>query len=169
MAFEPLESPDTHYLSGATGWLELGNVDEATAELGLISPQQQKHPMVLELRWLLLAKRENWAAALEVARALIESAPDLLEGWIHHAYAMRRAPGFGLAHAWSALLPVADKFPKEPIVCFNLACYAAQLGNLDDAWAWLEKAMKTGGATAIRKMALADADLEPLWPKLGPS
>ena len=166
MNFEKLEPPDSHYLSAATGWFELDNATEAFADLDRISADCQKHPMVLEMRWILLAKLEKWAEALEVARSTIQSAPDLLEGWIHQAYAMRRAPGCGLEKAWEALLPVADRFPKEPIVAFNLACYAAQLGNTSEAWIWLKKAAKTGGTEPMRKMALADTDLEPLWPML---
>jgi predicted Zn-dependent protease len=166
MTFEKLEPPDSHYLSAATGWLELGNPTEALADLDHISADCQNKPVVLQLRWIIFAKQENWPGALEVARALVEIAPQLLDGWIHQAYALRRAPGQGLAKAWEALLPVADQFPQEPIVAFNLACYAAQLGNNSDAWIWLKKAAKSGGAEPIRKMALADPDLEPLWNQL---
>jgi hypothetical protein len=49
---------------------------------------------------------------------------------------------------------------------FNLACYAAQMGKLEDAWLWLRRAAQIGGATRIRKMALRDPDLEGLWDKL---
>ena len=48
---QKLEPPDTHCFSAAIGWLELGNLAEAKAELAQISPAQQEHPDVLEARW----------------------------------------------------------------------------------------------------------------------
>ena len=49
-AMNKLEPPDTHYFLAAIGWLELGNVVEARAELAQISASQHEHPDVLELR-----------------------------------------------------------------------------------------------------------------------
>ena len=44
-----LEPPDTHCFLGAVGWLELGNLAEARAELAQVSAAQQEHPDVLEV------------------------------------------------------------------------------------------------------------------------
>ena len=49
---------------------------------------------------------------------------------------------------------------------FNLACYACQLGKLEEAMMWLEKAMAMAGKKEICGMALADSDLKPLWDKI---
>jgi hypothetical protein len=68
--------------------------------------------------------------------------------------------------AWGALLPAAAKFPEEPVIAFNLSCYACQLRELESARLWLQRAVKSGGKDAIKKMALADDDLEPLWPEI---
>jgi hypothetical protein len=38
--------------------------------------------------------------------------------------------------------------------------------QLDLARHWLRQAMKIGGKDAIRKMALADDDLKPLWAEI---
>jgi hypothetical protein len=72
----------------------------------------------------------------------------------------------GLPAAWAALLPAGEKFPQEPMVAFNLACYACQLGDLAAAREWLARAERISGRAAIREQALADADLEPLWAEL---
>ena len=44
---------------------------------------------------------------------------------------------------------------------FNLACYAAQLGNLDEAKEHLARAIDLD--RGIRMMVLDEPDLEPLW------
>jgi Flp pilus assembly protein TadD len=166
VAMQKLEPPDTHYLNAAMGWLELGLHAEAAAELDQISPPRQRHPDVLEARWALLAQASRWEDALAAVRDLLAGAPARSSAWLHHAYALRRAKGGGLQQAWGALLPAATKFPDEPIVCFNLACYACQLGNLDEARGWLKRAMKIGERDRIKLMALVDEDLEPLWKEI---
>ncbi len=72
----------------------------------------------------------------------------------------------GLPNAWDALLPAADKFPKEPVIAYNLSCYACQLQQMDLARTWLQRAVKTGNKESIKTMALADVDLQPLWPEI---
>ena len=161
-----LEPPDAFALSAALGWLELGNAVEALAELERVTPANQTHPGVLEVRWAALAELKHWETALVVAGELIKAAPDNVSGWLHRAYATRRAPSGGLARAWEALLPAAEKFPAETLVAFNLACYACQRQQLNIARQWLRHAAAIGGKPQIKRMALADADLEPLWPEL---
>ena len=56
-----------------------------------------------------------------------------------------------------------DKFPGEPTIAYNLACYACKMGGLDEARQWLERAVKIAGKANIKVMALNDDDLEPLW------
>src|ERR1051325_7167403 len=143
-----LDPVDVYRVRAAEGWLGLGLRAEAAAELEAIPPECQCHPDVLEARWLLHAHDRQWDAALNAARELVRAAPDRASGWLHQAYALRRAEGGGLAPAWDALLPAAKKFPTEPIIRFNLACYACQLGNLDEARGWMKRAMKAGGKEA---------------------
>jgi hypothetical protein len=54
---------------------------------------------------------------------------------------------------------------SEPLIHFNLACYAAQTGNLEAARERLGRAISL--SHKIRLLALADPDLEPLWAELG--
>jgi Flp pilus assembly protein TadD len=161
-----LEPPDTHYFFAAIGWLELGNVVEARAELAQVSRAQQEHPDVLEVRWSIAAEQKSWEEALQVAQTLLQRAPKRPSGWLHQAYALRRVPGGGLQRAWQALLPAFDLFPKELLISFNLSCYACQMGQLDVARDWLQRAVAAGDKEQIRAMALKDADLEPLWDEI---
>jgi predicted Zn-dependent protease len=161
-----LEPPDTHYFLAAIGWLELGNVVEARAELAQISAARQEHPDVLELRWSLAAEQKRWEEALEVARALLRRAPKRSSGWLHQAYALRRVPDGGVQKAWEALLPAFGKFPKEATIPFNLSCYACQLGQLEAARDWLARAVAVSGKEKVMAMALNDSDMKPLWDEI---
>jgi len=163
---QSLEPPDSHHLDAAIGWLGLGRADDARTELDLVSAAQQQHPDVLDVRWMICAREQRWGDALEIARAELVAAPGSCSGWLHQAYALRRVPAGGLRQAWEALLPAAEKFPKQPVVAYNLSCYACQLQQLDLARHWLKLAIQTGGKDAIQKMALADDDLKPLWEEI---
>ena len=158
-----IEPPDSHVVNAAIGWIGLGCVDEAEAELNQVSPANRTHPEVLDVRWAICAHRQNWTAALEIARAELAASPEDASGWLHHAYALRRVSADGLARAWDALLPAAKKFPDESVIPYNLSCYACQLNQLDSARHWLNRAMVAGTKEKIKKMALADEDLKPLW------
>jgi predicted Zn-dependent protease len=158
-----LGSSDLHHLKAAVGWLELGNAAEALGELDEMSAEIQEHPDVLEARWLALARLHRWEAAAKVARAIIAAAPQRATGWLHHAYALRRAPNGGLLAAFNALVPVADKFPEESTIPYNLACYTCQMQrDTSETMNWLEQAIKSGDRKEILAMAMKDPDLKPL-------
>jgi tetratricopeptide (TPR) repeat protein len=163
---QQLEPPDTHYLSAAVGWSELGNYVEAEEDLNRVSAMQQCHPDVLEVRWLILAQTGRWEAALEAARTLLKMAPNRSSGWLHQAYALRRAAKDGLRLAWDALLPAFKRFPREATIPYNLSCYACQMDQIDEARSWLQRAMVLGDRSEIKQMALSDPDLKPLWAEI---
>jgi tetratricopeptide (TPR) repeat protein len=161
-----LEPPDIHYLSAAVGWVELGNLVEAEADLNRVSVEHQCHPDVLEVRWIILGQSKRWDAALEISRTLLKLAPNRCSGWLHHAYSLRRASKDGLKRAWDALLPAYDKFPGESTIPYNLSCYACQMHQFDEARAWLRRALKIGNKAEIKQRALDDPDLRPLWEEI---
>lgn len=158
-----IEYPDQHFLNAAAGWLELGVPEEAAAELGHISPKAANHPDALELHWRLHAARNAWEEALGVAEAVTRVAPDRPSGWIHQSYSLHELKRTGEAKA--VLVPVANKFPKEFVIPYNLACYACALGELEKARNWLLRALKIKGKEGreeFKRMALADPDLTPI-------
>ena len=159
----PLSPPESIHLKTAEGWLELGCHREANAELENITPELRTHPDVLELRWQIYAKESKWDACRDIARAITEIEPGRISGWIHLAYSTRRATNGSLESARDILLSAAEKFPKAPIILYNLACYACQLGNLKEAWQRLEQAFDIGDPKQLKLMALDDPDLEKLW------
>ena len=75
--------------------------------------------------------------------------------------------GGGLKRHGTPLFPASEHFTDEPVSTYNLACYAAQLGRVEEAWEWLQKAIKvSGNAEHMQTMALADSDLKPLWERI---
>ena len=90
-------------------------------------------------------------------------APDRVSGWIHKAISVRRANGGGFENAKALLLEAAKLFPGDDTVQYNLACYCAQLGQLDAAQEYLDKSYELGDAQKIKLIALDDDDLKPLW------
>lgn len=159
-----LEPPDTFHFSAAIGWLELGNELEARDELEKISTELRGHPDVLELEWTLAAAAEEWREAVETATTLIRLAPERAFGWIHRSFSLHE---LGLTEeAWETLLPAAQLFPAEFLIPYNLSCYAAQMGKLDQARYWLQRAIELGGVERVKTMALDDGDLAPLLPEI---
>jgi hypothetical protein len=71
------------------------------------------------------------------------------------------------AEARDNLLRVVENFPISATMRYNLACYECQLGRLEQAKEWLEKAFQLGDAKKMKLPALADPDLEPLWKEIG--
>jgi tetratricopeptide (TPR) repeat protein len=66
------------------------------------------------------------------------------------------------SHAAHAILTrAASLYPTDPTIQFNLACYEAQMGNLDRAETHLKRATEIDAK--FRLMALKDPDLEPVW------
>lgn len=164
---QPIGPPDSHHLSAASGWLELGNPREALTELERLSEEHRKHPDALELTWAALVSQRKWTDSLAVALQLLRIAPDRESSWLHQAYSVRRVKGGGVSKAEAILKTAESKFPKHYLIHYNLACYAAQLGHLEEAWDRLQLAMEhLGDAAHIKTMALADNDLAELWPRI---
>jgi tetratricopeptide (TPR) repeat protein len=111
------------------------------------------------------AAAKKWEAALDIAAALVQLEPENSQGWLHRSYCLHELKR--TTEARENLLPVLEKFPNDAIMRYNLACYECQLGNLERAKQWLEKAFQLGEPTKTRLMALDDPDLEPLWKHIG--
>ncbi len=159
-----LEPPDSIRLQAAEGWLELGDPQEAIAELEGICEKFQSHPDVLEVRWQICARTKDWQACLRISKGIMQRAPGRLSGWLNFSFALHELKM--TKQAWDTLFSVADKFPNEPTLAYNLACYAAQLGREWEAEQWFKQALKVGEPKVLKPLALADPDLRSLWTKI---
>jgi len=157
-----LNRDDQHQLAAALGYFELEMVSDALEALDGISPVGAAHRDVLVLRLIVLQKAENWSKAQAVAArlALLEPGDP---GWtIALAYATRRADC--IERAQDILRDAKIVHPQEALIHFNLACYACQLGRLEDARESLRAAFSLD--SNLRAQALKDGDLEVLWPEI---
>jgi predicted Zn-dependent protease len=158
---KPLEPPNYHYLNAAQGWLELGDCQSALDELEFIDPVMQSHPDVLSVRCDIYTAAMKWPAAVAVAWTLVNLMPDKPTGWVRRSFALH-----GLKRtqqAFDLLLPAAQKFPEIPTIPYNLACYCAQLGKLEEARRWLQQSYEIGNARILKAAARYDPDLAPLF------
>lgn len=155
-----LEASDLHLLRAAQGWLELGNAQEAEAEICGVPQERSDHPDVLDVKWHIAGARQRWAEARELAVRHVELAPGDARGWVNRSNALHFLLEY--QEALRLLEPAANLFPDNDVIPYNLACHLARLRQFDEAWKYLMKAVARSDGPTIRKRALADPDLEPL-------
>ena len=164
----PLDPPDRFHVEAAKGWLELGNHREANEELERITAANRAHPEVLRVRWRIYAKVGKWDACLDIAQALKTLEPDHRFGWIHEAQSLDRL-GRG-EEAKESILAAIKHFGPNPTFAFHLACLAARLGQLDEARAWVQKAIDLAKdqetLDRLRLRILEEPALEAIWTEL---
>lgn len=146
-------------LEHAEGYLLLAMKADAAEALASIADEERDATPVLHMRAALHVERAEWEAAAALLTTLCEREPGEAGHWIQRAYATRRHTGIPDARA--ILLRGLELHPGEATIHFNLACYDAQLGSLDDARTYLAKACSLDKTFA--KLAKTDSDLAPLW------
>jgi len=154
-----LPHPNDIHIRAAMGWLELGNLAEAHSELDQISPESRTHPDVMQLRYCIFQEAQQWEACAEHAALFVNAYPEQPDGWITRSFALHELKR--TREAFDLLLPGAKLFPKAWTIFYNLACYSAQLGGLEESQRWLSKARKINGSE-VEKIAASDPDLQPL-------
>ena len=158
MKFSP---SDLRHLKAAEGWIQLGAWDVANDELENITPQLRAHPDVLKIRFNIYMMGKHFELAATVADAVLKGLPEEPEGWIHRSQALHEMDR--TADAQEKLRPAAEKFPDDWRIQYNMACYACQLGEREEARGFLERAMELGDVNKVKLMALDDPDLAPLF------
>ena len=160
---KPLPARDQHHLLAAEGWLELGDWRSANDELENVTAELRSHPDVLAMRFQVYSTAPHWELALVVAEALCDLTPSDVNALIHRSFALHELKRTEEAEV--LLLPALDKFPKEPTIPYNLACYACVLGRVEEAGRLLKRAIEVSGdhGDEVKLMALDDVDLEALW------
>jgi predicted Zn-dependent protease len=143
-------------LLAAQGYLELGMVDEALAELSSMECLVAGDPELVELRLHILMQGERWAEALVEAEALLRLSPLSLPAYIHGAFALHELGR--TAEARDLLLKGPEILHKDPTYHYNIGCYEAVLGNSQSAKQSLERSFALD--ESYRDFAKKDPDLE---------
>ncbi|HXM05694.1 MAG TPA: tetratricopeptide repeat protein [Chthoniobacterales bacterium] len=145
-------------VTAASGFAELGLYQEAVEELEDL-PESSRDDIPVLATWLQVYQSwRKWAEAAAVAERLIQKEPAEADWYIALSFAVRRAQS--LAAAEVILSAALQKFPVNATIHFNLACYYTQLGDLDKARRYLQRA--TAIDDSFKKVALTDPDLQAL-------
>ena len=136
--------------------------EEAQSELKEIDPFCRDLPELLAARIPFYRALEKWDLMAIVAKKLTEWRPEEPGNFIDWAYAARRGESIQAAHA--ILKRAEGLHSKDAMIQFNLACYEAQLGNLDLAKAHLTRTTRLDKKYSL--LAVDDPDLGPLWGSL---
>lgn len=156
--YPPVISPEKH-LAYAIGYLALDLHPQARAELTDLSPEFLATPPALQLRVEIAMASNAWNEVVDLAPELVAVDNTAERPWIAWAYALRELQRI---HEAQEILFTGRRLitDPDPIVDYNLACYACLLGELDDARMLLADVCARD--PAWREIALADSDLTAL-------
>src|SRR5688572_9136496 len=115
-------------ISFAQGYLALGMVAEAAAELELLSPEDAQRVEAQAVRLAVMHEQKRWAEVRDLSRDMVRHSPGEAALWVSWAFATRRADS--LEAAETILREAELQHPAEPTIQFNLGCYACQRGDL---------------------------------------
>ncbi len=146
------------HIAHAQGYLGLGMVAEAAAELERVPAPERDSVEVIALRVAILQEQADWPRLAEAAAEFARRAPAEAAAWVTWAYATRRARS--LADAERILLEAEAHHAAEPTIQFNLGCYACQRGDLAEARRRVDRAIALD--QSFRALAGTDPDLAPL-------
>jgi predicted Zn-dependent protease len=146
----------------AQGYLELGMVDEALAELAVLQIPENPDPDLVELRLHILVQGCRWEEGLATAEELIRIRPEAAPAYIHGAFVLHELGR--TAEARNLLLKGPQILRNDPTFHYNIGCYEAVLGNHDAAMLSLRESFALDGT--FRDFAQRDPDLVALRSEL---
>jgi tetratricopeptide (TPR) repeat protein len=143
-------------LLAAQGYLELEMPAEALAELDSLAAKDQDREEILQLRLFVLMRGRQWRPALGVCERLRRNFPEAATGYIHGAFCLHELGR--TSEAKEVLLSGPPNLTSEATYFYNLGCYDAVLGNLEEATASLRTSFEMDNK--FREIAKYDPDLK---------
>lgn len=131
---------------------------DSLAELNALPEDAQQHPMVVEMRLVVLMQWKRWEEALTTSRELCRVHPEGNSGYIHAAFCLHEMQR--TAEARDILLEGPETLHTDPTYHYNLACYECILGNVNLAQAHLDRCVQLD--KKFKNYAKTDPDLEGL-------
>lgn len=145
-------------LNAAEGFLNLGMLDEAEAELVGLGAEAQDCAQFWRLGLAVAMAQRRWEEGIIRAEVLVTLCPEAADGYLHLAFCLHELGQ--TSEARKVLLSGPPPLRGTPIYFYNLACYEAQLGNVERARELLEVALQLD--PGYREVAKTDPDLAPL-------
>jgi hypothetical protein len=106
---------------------------------------------------------------LEIATALTGMVPERRVGWMYRAISLNRLRR--TTEAKAVLLETVGKLDFDSVCAFHLACFCAQLGQIEEAADWVRKAVERAEdeemLDRLRRWVLDEPDLQPVWKEIG--
>lgn len=152
-------APVDKILLAAQGYFELGMMDDALSEIDSLPGPVQERLDVLQMRLFIHMRAKRWREALKISRVMCRVSPEETVGYIHAAFCLHELGR--TAEAKALLLDGPSALLSEATYHYNLGCYDAALGNIEDAQAHLRVSFKLD--KKFRELARTDPDLRPVW------
>ena len=146
-------------LQAAQGYFELGMLDDALTELDTLPADLQEGAAVLQMRLFIHMREKRWPEALDISRTFCRVQPEETLGFIHAAFCLHELRR--TAEAKALLLAGPAALLNEATYHYNLGCYDAVLGNIEEAQGHLRTSFRLDGK--FRDYARTDPDLRPVW------
>ena len=145
-------------LNAAAGYVELGMPDLAWEELNSLADIDRLRPEIQEFMLGLLIRENRWEEAVVTGNLLCQKPEMPSTVFIHTAFALHelgRTP-----EARALLMAGPDSLQKDPLFHYNMACYMAVSGDMQDAEVALRTAFQMD--PKLRAHACTDPDLRGL-------
>jgi len=154
-------------LRAVAGWMELGLPGEGLAELAELDSALRQHPDILKIQFSILRPLRRFTEALDTAEQITHQAPGDKWGWLYRSHALHWLGRS--SEAYAQLRPLREKFPHAFELPYDLACYCAQTGRVEEARQLIQESLALSGdkRSEVQSMARQDPDLLPLWNELG--
>ena len=142
-------------LLAAQGYIELDMPEEAIRELDSLSGEDRQLEPALQLRLFILMRSRQWQQALDVCESMRAVTPEIATGYIHGAFCLHEMGR--TAEARKLLLDAPSHLREEPTYHYNLGCYAAVMGDVEEARRHLAASFELDNK--FREIARFDPDL----------
>jgi tetratricopeptide (TPR) repeat protein len=143
-------------LLSAQGYMELEMFDEALREVDAMPPEDQLRDEALQMRLFIVMHAKRWEQGLLICEQLRATKPECMTGYIHGAFCLHELGR--TAEAKRLLIEGPTCLAMEPTYHYNLGCYDAVLGNIEEAVRHLETSFRMDGK--FREIAKYDPDLK---------
>ncbi len=117
---------------------------------------------MLQMRLFIHMRAKRWGEALKISQGICRASPEETVGFIHAAFCLHELGR--TADAKLLLLSGPSALLGEATYHYNLGCYDAALGNIEDAQAHLRVSFKLD--KKFREFARTDPDLRSVWDSL---